>query len=110
MACCVDDACPMHRAGDRAGHESLHSTTARQAADALPLTQAEADACCLASEADDTPRAADARVPVTSVVVIGEAPDFLQPSPAMAARLRPPLIQSPAAPIARHLLLSVLQI
>src|SRR5262245_37058439 len=60
MACCTEGSdCPMHK------RESHH------AASTHPLTQGEADACCAASERDESSSSRPAFVPVISVAVLG---------------------------------------
>jgi hypothetical protein len=95
MACCSESgACPMH-AADR--HSSSDS----------PVTQAEADRCCAASETDDAAPSAPVLVLSISLAVEQSPVPFAAP----AATLRPIRWRSTAPALAsrlpRHLLLSV---
>ena len=94
MACCAESgACPMHQADSRG---TAHA-----------VTQVEADSCCAASEGNQSaPSPTSIPLPVTLAVLVGPVSDLLpvaQPRPAAWASSVPP----PAAPIPKHLLLSV---
>jgi hypothetical protein len=97
MACCVDGTCPMHASPKRAGSPDR------------PVTQAEADRCCAASEPTDLAPAVPAATALDgSVITVG--PSVLVATLAIetahaASPPRPPL---PLPHISRHLLLSVL--
>lgn len=94
MACCAEGVqCPMrHRPAEGARHRAAPS-------------QADADACCAASENDQTsPASAYALPALVPAIPIGPALTFETPSP-----VRLPIAgeSPPRQPVPRHLLLSV---
>jgi hypothetical protein len=97
MACCVDgDTCPMHKG------ESRNSGEKRV------IPQAQADACCAASERQQSSQSAPTFITVTSSAVLGPGVVLPLPIPALVAsdawRTVAPV---PIAPVPRHVLLSV---
>ena len=97
MACCVDgDTCPMHKG------ESHHSSEKRV------ISQDQADACCAASERQQSSQSAPSLIAVISNAVLGPGVVLPLPVPALVAsdawRTVEPV---PIAPVPRHLLLSV---
>jgi hypothetical protein len=97
MACCAESAeCPMHSG------ESHASSSGRG------LTQAEADACCAASERKHSSPSTPTFVPAISVAILG--PGTVQPAsvPTLVLsddwRTHAPI---PTPPVPRHVLLSV---
>jgi len=98
MACCTgtDDGCPMHQGG------SHHTGSAR------PLTQAQADSCCAASERDQSNKPTPTSAAAISSAVLGAGivvPATL-PTLILSDRWRTdrPI---PITPVPRHVLLSV---
>ena len=96
MACCADDDCPMHKGG------SDESTSQRV------ITQAQADACCAASERDLSDSTNPTVVAAISAAVLGTGVVLSITPPALVVtdgwRTEAPV---PIAPVARHILLSV---
>jgi hypothetical protein len=93
MACCSEDGdCPMHKAGEHGGVQTL--------------SQAEADRCCAASETDESAPTAStfnlsiSLAPVQTVVQLVEPPLV----PFEARRTLAPL---PRTSVPTHVLLSV---
>jgi hypothetical protein len=97
MDCCVEDCtCPMHEGkSDSSGSGKV-------------LTQAEADSCCASSEREDSSPSNPTTVGPISNAVLGEGVVIAAPIPALVLtdhwRTAVPI---PAAPVARHVLLSV---
>lgn len=97
MACCTEGAgCPMHEGRSQASG-SHHS-----------LTQAEADACCAASEGQPSSSSTPSLVRPAAPAVLGDGTPLPPSVPALVLsdgwRTTSPL---PATPVPRHLLLSV---
>jgi hypothetical protein len=97
MDCCAEDAdCPMHMGGS---HDSGSGRTP---------TQAEADACCAASERDNSSRSSPTFVAAISVAVLG--PGVVLPASVPALVLTDywrTFVPIPSPPIPRHVLLTV---
>ena len=97
MACCVDGgSCPMHK-GASHGHGVNHG-----------LTQTEADACCAASERENSSQSTPTFVAAISVAVLG--PGIALPASVPALVLSDEwrtLLPIPTTPVPRHILLSV---
>jgi hypothetical protein len=96
MACCTDGACPMHQAGS---HDSGSHHV---------VTQSQADACCAASEHEQSQSAKPTVVPAISAAILG-AGVVLPASTStlvLAGRWRTDT-PVPIPPVARHVLLSV---
>jgi hypothetical protein len=97
MACCAEGGdCPMHkRASDGSGSNGV-------------ITQAEADACCAASERDESDSSNPTAVAAISAAVLGAGVVLPETTPALVLtdgwRIEAP-IHSP--PVPRHILLSV---
>ena len=97
MACCADDdTCPMHKGESHAsGHQQV-------------IPQAQADACCAASEGQHSNQSAPSFITVISSAVLGAGVVVPVPVPALvvtdAWRTVAPV---PVAPVPRHVLLSV---
>jgi hypothetical protein len=97
MACCEEgDPCPMHEAqSDNSG-------------DARGISQAQADACCAASEHQHPSQSSPSLIMVISSAVLGAG--VVLPAPVLslvtsdAWRTAAP---SPLVPVPRHVLLSV---
>ena len=97
MACCAArDACPMHKG-------TPHDST-----DKHVISQAQADACCAASEQQQSNQSAQTYISVISSAVLGAGVIVPAPIPALVAsdgwRTAVP---NPTAPIPKHVLLSV---
>ena len=97
MACCADDdTCPMHKG------ESHDASQQRV------TPQAQADACCAASESQHSDQSAPSFIAVISNAVLGTGVVLPVPIPALvvsdAWRTVAPV---PIAPVPRHVLLSV---
>lgn len=97
MDCCIEDCtCPMHDS------KSDSSESAKS------LTQAEADSCCASSEREDSSPSNPSIVAPISNAVLGQAVVIPAPIPSLVLsdnwRTAVPI---PAAPVARHVLLSV---
>jgi len=97
MACCADDdTCPMHQG------ESHNSSQQRV------TPQAQADACCAASEGQHSDQSAPSFIAVISSAVLGAGVVLPVPVPSLvvsdAWRTVAPV---PVAPVPRHVLLSV---
>jgi len=97
MACCEDGApCPMHEG------QSHHSSANRD------ISQAQADACCAASEHQHPNQSGPTLIMVISSAVLGAGVVLPAPVPALVAsdawRTAAP---SPLVPVPRHVLLSV---
>jgi hypothetical protein len=97
MACCTEESeCPMHKGGS-------HSTSSDH-----PLTQAQADACCAASERHNSNQPDTAFVSAISSAVLGTGIVLPASVPALVLRdgwrTGSPI---PIAPVPRHVLLSV---
>ena len=97
MACCADGvACPMHK-GD--AHDSSHQQV---------IPQAQADACCAASESRHSNQSAPSFITVNSSAVLGAGVVLPAPVPSLvvsdAWRAAAPV---PIAAVPRHVLLSV---
>jgi hypothetical protein len=96
MACCVDDTCPMHK-----GESSSFS-------EKPAVSQAQADACCAASERQQSDQSAPSFITAISSAVLGAGVVVPVPVPALVAtdawRTDAPV---PIAPVPRHVLLSV---
>lgn len=96
MACCLDEACPMHALPPNES-DATHS-----------LTQADADRCCAASEQDESaqsPSPLPLAIPFAEIQFLD--PVVLQDAAARAEAWRTS-VPLPAARIPRHLALSVL--
>jgi hypothetical protein len=97
MACCADGSeCPMHQGGSE------------ESGSAHVLTQAEADACCAASEPDRSTSSNPTAVATISAAVLGVA--VVRPAVAPALVLTDDWrtdAPAPGPPVPRHLLLSV---
>ena len=97
MACCTDGhECPMHKGGSRtSGSKRV-------------VSQAQADACCSASESQQSTQSGPGFVTVISSSVLGVGIVVPTPVPALVMtdgwRSAAPV---PAAPVPRHVLLSV---
>jgi hypothetical protein len=96
MACCaVEDNCPLHKGGGSSGSEPVTS-------------QAQADACCAASERQQSNQSTPGFVTVMSSAVLGTGVVVKMPAPALVLsdgwRTVAPI---PIAPVPRHVLLSV---
>jgi hypothetical protein len=97
MSCCADeDTCPMHKGES---HDSGHQPA---------LSQAQADACCAASEDQRPNPSAPSFITVISSAVLGAGVALPVPIPSLvisdAWRTVAPV---PIAPVPRHVLLSV---
>jgi hypothetical protein len=97
MDCCTEDcACPMHR-------DKADESTSGKA-----FTQAEADSCCASSEREDSSHSNPSAVAPISNAVLGEGVVIPQPIPSLLLSDRwRTAVPIPAAPVARHVLLSV---
>ena len=97
MACCADEnTCPMHK-GESGGSGSSRT-----------LTQAQADACCTASEGEKSNPSTPTFVPAISVAVLG--PGVVLPASVPALVLSDDwrtILPIPSAAVPRHVLLSV---
>jgi hypothetical protein len=97
-ACCAagGDACPMHK-GESHGSAENHA-----------ISQTQADACCAATEQQHSNPSAQAHTSLTSNAVLGAGVIVPVPIPALVARdgWRTG-VPNPAAPIPKHVLLSV---
>ena len=94
MACCTDGGhCPMH---DGESHESQG-----------PVTQAQADSCCAASQPQNSQQQTPL-VTTVSAAVLGTPSILPLPAPALvlSGRWRT-LVPLPTGPVPRHVLLSV---
>jgi hypothetical protein len=97
MACCADgDTCPMHQADSQSSGEKR------------VVSQAQADACCAASERQQSSQSAPTSIPAVSSAVFGAGVVVPAPIPALvgsdAWRIVAPI---PISPVPRHVLLSV---
>jgi hypothetical protein len=97
MDCCTEDcACPMHEG-------QTHSSDSGKV-----LTQGQADSCCASSEREDSSHSNPSILAPISNVVLGEGVIIPPPIPSLVLsdnwRTAVPI---PAAPVARHVLLSV---
>jgi len=94
MACCADDACPMH-----AADAGVHSD----------VTQRDADQCCTASERPSSDQSRRESSVSISLTAIGAPLAILMHTPASLEVSWPrPLARNPsAAAVPKHLLLSV---
>ena len=97
MACCADGiACPMHE-GDP--HDSSHQQV---------IPQAQADACCAASESRHSSQSAPSFIVAISSAVLGAGVALPAPVPSLVVsdgwRTVAPV---PIVPVCRHVLLSV---
>jgi hypothetical protein len=96
MGCCTGDhPCPMHKSeSDEGGSNRL-------------VSQAEANRCCAASEQDDSaPSRSNVAFSVTLAVVLSPV-SVLIPEPEANADIWRASVPIPAAPVRKHLLLSV---
>ena len=96
MACCSEDACPMHE------HDSAESGSHHD------LTQAQADSCCAASERDDAAQPSSSAAPAFSLALVPSAAPVVLPEPVNTSHFRQTLVPIPRAHVPTHLLLSVL--
>ena len=97
MACCEDGTCPMH------------ASPKREDSSDRPVTQAEADRCCVASEPTDLAPAVPAVTTLDgSVIVVGPAVLVATLAIETAHAASPPRPPIPPPHVSRHLLLSVL--
>ena len=95
MACCLNGACPMHQS-DEHGQDS-----------ADPVSQAEADSCCVASEsADPTPTSPVFAMVLPSAIPVQQLFAFVSPLILMVNAAREPIPLSGSL-VPKHLLLSV---
>ena len=96
MACCTDNDCPMHRGG------SDESSSQRV------VTPAQADACCAASERDQSDSTNPTAVAAISAAVLGTGLVLPASTPSLVLtdrwRTEAPV---PITPVPRHILLSV---
>ena len=95
MACCADDACPMHKGSEQSTHD--HG-----------VTQAQADACCEASERDDTAQSSSPFAFTVSLGIVPTPVRFALPEPLNAPHAGQTLVPIPLSNVPKHLLLSVL--
>jgi hypothetical protein len=98
MACCAGggDACPMHKS-------KSHGSAGKHA-----ISQTQADACCAATEQQHSNQSAQAHTSVMSSAVLGAGVIVPVAIPALMTRdgWRTG-VPNPAAPIPKHVLLSV---
>lgn len=97
MACCTDeDTCPMHRG------------ESHQSGEKRALSQAQADACCAASEEQPSHPSSPSLVTVISSAVLDGSVVIPAPVPAPVVRdAWRALAPAPVTPVHRHVLLSV---
>lgn len=97
MACCSDEgSCPMHTS------DSHGSSRSR------PISQAEADSCCAASEKEDAASSPSTFVLNVSLAVVPGPVQLVMPVPAAPPDGWRSLASRAGTHVARHLLLSVL--
>ena len=96
MACCANgETCPMHKS------DSLDSNSAR------PVSQAEADSCCAASEREQSSQSSSTFASTISLAVLG-TPTALAPAPAVAVPANgSAVVPLPPSHVPKHVLLSV---
>ena len=97
MACCAGGGtCPMHKSD---AHASSHQQV---------IPQAQADACCAASEGRHSNQSAPSFITVTSSAVLGAGVVLPVPVPSLVVSdAWRTVVPVPIAPVPRHLLLSV---
>jgi hypothetical protein len=97
MACCADDACPMHKSESKPSSETHHD-----------VTQAQADSCCAAAERDDASQSPPSFVSAVTFAVVPSPVGFALPGAASSSHGSYTLVPIPRTHVATHLLLSVL--
>jgi hypothetical protein len=96
MACCSDDACPMHKS------ESSDSHTQRV------ISQADADSCCASAESGTSGPSTPPFAITLSPAVLGAGIILPADTPALVlSRASWNLTPIPASPVPKHVLLSV---
>jgi hypothetical protein len=97
MACCADgNACPMHEG-------QSHNSGEKRG-----ISQAQADACCAASEHQHPNQSAPSLIMVISSAVLGAGVVLPAPVPSLVASdAWRTVVPIPIAPVPRHVLLSV---
>jgi hypothetical protein len=94
MACCVDGTCPMHQRHD-------------ETAGSNRLTQAQADACCAASEQHDAEPSARPTV-LAAAIDAPDVPAAFEPARTLdTGNVGPVTAPSPPGHVPKHVLLSV---
>ena len=96
MACCSDDACPMHKTGSKPSSGTHHD-----------VTQVQADSCCAAAERDDATQSTPSFVAAVTFAVVPTPVRFVLPDPASSSRASYTVVPIPRTHVATHLLLSV---
>jgi hypothetical protein len=96
MACCTEDACPMHK------------SESNQSAWHHDVTQTQADSCCAASARDDGAQSSPSFVPAVSLVLAPTPVALVLPEPDKTAPTWQTAIPIPRTHVPTHLLLSVL--